>query len=169
MRDTSSPRFLLILAGLVGSFALVWGAWKHAPFVDDRSDTSTTREHRTDTAADAIAWRFDMTAALAQAQQQGKLVVIDFYADWCPPCKKMERTTFQDTRVKRQLESYIPVKINVEQQRSVAQRYGIRGLPTSLVLAASGKPLTGRTGYLNAEMYLALLDHASQQASPNAG
>jgi thiol:disulfide interchange protein len=95
--------------------------------------------------ASAVAWRtggFD--AALAESARTGKPVLADFSASWCPPCKVMKFEVWPNPAVARAAnEGYVPVLIDVDdpQNAEVAQRYGIRGIPTVLVLDAKGQVL----------------------------
>jgi thiol:disulfide interchange protein len=104
-----------------------------------------------------IAWLTDYDAALKQARSEGKLVLIDFFAAWCGPCQLMERTTFVDDEVKRSLTGFVPLKIDVDRQPQVAARYGVEGLPTTLVVDAHGKPVAQAVGYLDAKEYVKTL------------
>jgi|TARA_R100000353_G_scaffold158127_1_gene117334 thioredoxin 1 len=55
---------------------------------------------------------------------EGK-VLVDFYADWCGPCKAMSPTLEAFEQV-----SEVPlVKVNVDQERDLAMRYDVRGIP----------------------------------------
>jgi len=61
--------------------------------------------------------------------EKGK-VLIDFYADWCGPCKAMNPTLEQFKE-----SSDVPlVKINVDEENDIAQKYGIRSIPCFIVL-----------------------------------
>jgi protein disulfide-isomerase len=93
--------------------------------------------------ASAIPWRTDFTAALAEARASGKPVLIDFTASWCPPCKVMKHQVWPDAEVAQAASAFIPVMIDVDEpgNEAVAQRYGVRGIPTILVVDADGRVL----------------------------
>ena len=61
-----------------------------------------------------IKW-VDFNTGLAQAQQTGKLAVIDCYTDWCGWCKVMDKKTFSDPKIIERInEKYIAIKFNPE-------------------------------------------------------
>ena len=61
--------------------------------------------------------------------EEGK-VLLDFYADWCGPCRAMNPTLSQF-----QGASNIElVKVNVDENRELAQQYGVRGIPCFVYL-----------------------------------
>jgi thiol:disulfide interchange protein DsbD len=122
---------------------------------------STEAESAAYDEASSIQWRSDYVAALDEAKATGKTVVIDFYANWCVPCAMMEKTTFNDRRVRQRMTHLIALKVDVDQHYQIAQRYGVEGLPAIAVIAPDGQPLTGAIGYLDADRFLEVLDSAS--------
>ena len=61
-----------------------------------------------------IKW-VDFNTGLAQAQQTGKLAVIDCYTDWCGWCKVMDKKTFSDRKIIERInEKYMAIKFNPE-------------------------------------------------------
>lgn len=67
-----------------------------------------------------------------------KPAIIDFYADWCPPCRKLSPLVEE---VAREYSGKIDVyKVNTDKERTLAQNLGITNLPTLLFIPAEGKP-----------------------------
>jgi thiol:disulfide interchange protein DsbD len=81
---------------------------------------------------DATALDRELAAAAAGRHP----VLLDFYADWCVECKRMERTTFVDPAVRAALGDFVMLKIDVTDQneahRAIQQRFGIIGPPATL-------------------------------------
>ena len=71
-------------------------------------------------------------------------VVVDFYADWCGPCK-MLAPVFEE--VANEIEGVSFVKVNVDENIEVAQRYGITTIPTLLAFK-NGEKVEQSVGYV---------------------
>ncbi|MFD2825326.1 thioredoxin family protein [Leeuwenhoekiella polynyae] len=84
--------------------------------------------------------RTDLKGALVQAQEQNKCVFIDFYTNWCAPCKMMDKQVFPQQNVGEYFNSkFISLKINAEKEGiQLAKKYGIKAYPTFVVLDKSG-------------------------------
>lgn len=67
-----------------------------------------------------------------------KPVIIDFYADWCPPCRQLSPLVEE---IAKEYDGKIVVyKVNSDKERGLVQRMGIENLPTLLFIPAKGKP-----------------------------
>lgn len=79
------------------------------------------------------------------------ITLIDFYADWCGPCKAL--APIIDDIAKN--EAHITVgKVNVEEERDLATKYGVRSIPT-MVIFKNGKEVNRLVGFLPKEEILA--------------
>ncbi len=70
-------------------------------------------------------------------------VVVDFYADWCGPCKIM--APLLDDVARRRAGEMVIVKLDTDRNPVTGQRFGIRGIPT-LIAFRSGKEVARRVG-----------------------
>ena len=68
--------------------------------------------------------------------QSEKPVLVDFWAAWCAPCRMLEPTVV--AVAEKYADSARVVKVNVDENPSISQRYGIKGIPT-LILFKGGK------------------------------
>lgn len=94
--------------------------------------------------------------ACKKAADEGKLVFIDFYTTWCPPCRLMDQTTFKHAGVTKLLaEKVVALKVDAEKDRELARRFQIHAFPTFLFVKPDGT-VAGRTmGYRDAKSFQA--------------
>ena len=85
----------------------------------------------------------DLDNELALAVEQGRPVMLDFYADWCVSCKEMENYTFTDDSVTRSLSDAVLIQADVtandDDDKALLQRFGIFGPPTIIFFDANGQ------------------------------
>ena len=78
----------------------------------------------------------ELQTALQAAQAEGRWAMLDYYADWCVSCKEMERDTFADTQVRRELGNFVllqaDVTANADEHRALLQSHGLFGPPAIL-------------------------------------
>jgi thiol:disulfide interchange protein len=80
--------------------------------------------------------------ALVLAKTQGKPVLVDFSAIWCPICRVLHAEVFTNAAVKQAITSgFVLSRVDYEspEARTFMQRYEVQGFPTLLVLSAEGK------------------------------
>ena len=112
----------------------------------------------------------DLDRALAEAAAAGRPAMLDFYADWCIDCKKMERYTFGEPSVAAALDSMVLIKADVTANdaadRELLNRFGIFGPPTIAFFDTSGNEARGfrQVGFAPAPEFSAHVDRFREQA-----
>ncbi|ASJ71408.1 Thiol:disulfide interchange protein DsbD [Granulosicoccus antarcticus IMCC3135] len=97
--------------------------------------------------------------AVLQATQQGRPVMLDFYADWCISCKEMEAFTFTDQRVQDLLANAVLVQTDVTANDALDQallkQFDLFGPPGIIFYDATGRELPAARviGFMNAEKF----------------
>ncbi len=108
-------------------------------------------------------WHTSLPKAMAEAQQRKTLILVDAYAEWCGWCKKLEKDTLSNAEVQTRMKEFTLLKIDTDKQPQLAQRYGVSGLPTTLILNPQGEVVLSKPGYMPPEPYLTLLAKALKQ------
>ena len=113
-----------------------------------------------------VSWESDMTAALERARTEGKPVLVNFYADWCVWCKRLESTTLRDAKVASVLQNrVVPLSLNVDGDgKELSNEYQVDGLPTIIVLDADGRELGRIPGYMPPDSFLERVEDFIQQS-----
>lgn len=92
-------------------------------------------------------WYYNIDEAAKIAAATNRPMMVDFMASWCGPCKMMDAEVFQSARFKDVAKDFVLVKIDVDEQKSVAQRYGISAMPTVKFVRPSGDAFHEFVGY----------------------
>jgi len=104
------------------------------------------------TAESRVRWEpLSPDSAIARAARQGRPAFLDFFADWCVPCRWMDRAVYNDPLLGEVAEGVAMVRIDIETKagRTLADRYGVRQYPTLVYLAPDGREILRWPGPLS--------------------
>lgn len=114
-----------------------------------------------------IRWEAGYEEALKKARALRKPLLVDFWADWCGWCHRLDQTTYVDAEVVRLSESFVAVKVDTEggpKDVAIAARYDVSSLPTIAFLSPSGRQLLRLGGYQGAGRFPHSMELALQLA-----
>jgi thiol:disulfide interchange protein DsbD len=111
--------------------------------------------------ASELSWqRYDEASMLGAAAAQP--AIIDFYADWCIPCKELDAKTFSDKNVAAELKRFRRIKADLTlpddpKTKALTKQYAIVGVPTVVFLDSHGNELRDLrlTGFEEPEKFVA--------------
>jgi thiol-disulfide isomerase/thioredoxin len=120
--------------------------------------------------ADGVQWLTDPPAALQQSRSSGRPVLMRFSAEWCGPCRKMERTTFADPGTAASINrSFVPLVIDADENEALAKKLNIRGLPTLVIVTPDMKILKKIKGFQTSKRLMPELHNVLAQYQRASG
>lgn len=141
-----SPLWVLLLVpiGLAGGWAVGKFSDPGKVPVEPASMRATTPE-----IGSFSAWS-SLAEAMTESERTGKPILLDFNAEWCPPCRAMRQTVFENSKYSQGIQrAVIPVSIvdrvredgrNPPEVDQLQSRYGVQAFPTLVVF----QPKTGK-------------------------
>ena len=96
-----------------------------------------------------LNWVVYSEQALKAAADEGKPVMIDFFADWCGACHELDEKTFSTNEFKQLSSEFRLVKFDATEEnqavKEVLSKYGIKGLPTVIFIGRDGQVIKNLT------------------------
>ncbi len=112
--------------------------------------------------APAVFERMDFAKAGDRAKEQGCWLVVDATASWCPPCHKMDETTWVAPELIDYFDKHVlAIQIDVDEQSELAKKLEIKAMPTVIVFGPEGE-LDRVVGYKTAPEIIAWLSGVGQ-------
>lgn len=106
-----------------------------------------------------ISWETDLLKAREIALKSDKPILLVFGAKWCTFCHKMEKSTLADKEMVKEInERFVPVHLDFDKQRSVANALKIKSIPCSVVLSTDADVLSRKDGFAKIPDYRKVLN-----------
>lgn len=107
-------------------------------------------------------WKTFSEAKYAGSLNKHEAMLIDFYADWCIPCKELDALTFSDSRIVEESKRFTLYKVDMtqtlsEENEKLRNKFNIVGMPTVLLIDSKGNEIERLTGFVNADDFLKMM------------
>jgi len=107
--------------------------------------------------SEGIKW-YSYDEGMVLGRSEEKRIYINFHADWCAPCKYMEKTTFSNPAVIAYLNKYfISIKVDIDKETKIANKYSVRAIPDNWFLFKDGDVIGRRKGYIPPDLFIKIL------------
>lgn len=169
----STGIWMVWLQRTLGVLLVATAAWIASPLIQGGSGgssniaTNSEGQHQIgDARFSVIESNAQLDQFLAQAKEQKKLVLLDFYADWCISCKEMEVNTFANSQVNLELQNFVLLQADVTKNsvdnQALLKRFGLFGPPGILIFDLNSTELKDQRviGYVPPQRFVERLKKA---------
>ncbi len=110
----------------------------------------------------SINWKPYSSEDISTSKNDNKAVIIDFYADWCIPCKALDDSTFSNKKVIVEAKKFNTYKADMTKTFSpevekLKDQYNIAVLPTVLIIDSKGNEAKRITGFVSANEFYKII------------
>ncbi len=139
---------LLLVVAAVGFFLSAAGGLMPVPGGEEATESQ-------------VQWMNSEEAALARAEEEGRPVLLDFWAEWCPSCIHMLEETFRDPRVVEESGRFVCAKLDLTDTDTpeavrLREKYNVRALPLTVFITPDGERQS-HAGYIGPDRMLRLM------------
>jgi thiol:disulfide interchange protein DsbD len=164
----STGIWMVWLQRTLGVLLVATAAWIASPVLQSSSGEAGSkilangqRQHQIGKASFAVIdSNTQLEQFLAQAKEQKKIVLLDFYADWCISCKEMEVNTFANPEVNEELQKFVLLQADVTKNsvdnQALLKRFGLFGPPGILIFDLNSEELKDQRviGYMPPQRFV---------------
>jgi thioredoxin-like negative regulator of GroEL len=108
-------------------------------------------------AASSIQWYASLEEGSARARELNKPMMVEFWADWCVPCRIMEKEVYPTDEAVQASQPFIAVRIDFDRKPAISRKYGVSALPALVFTDSYGNDLFHYSGVLTARGFAELL------------
>ncbi len=101
-----------------------------------------------------VKWEESYAAAVKRAQAEKKPILMDLWAEWCPPCQYLKTKVFPTPEAQAALSKVVPLSVLVEYKdrkpleegKRLAKQFNLEAYPTLVILDSNGKEIKRQVG-----------------------
>jgi thioredoxin 1 len=105
-------------------------------------------------AQSSVKWEENYASAVKRAQAEKKMILLDIWAEWCPPCQYLKTKVFPSPEAQKALAKVVPLSVMVEYKDRkpieegvrVAKQFNLEAYPTLIMLDSNGKEVRRQVG-----------------------
>jgi thioredoxin-like negative regulator of GroEL len=110
-------------------------------------------------------WYGSFEEAALSAQRANQPMLLDFWAEWCPPCKVMDAEVYTNADVVQAMQPFAPVRIDFDKKPALARKYQVESMPTIVITDSYGLELFRYSGVIGASAFVQLLGSLPHEVS----
>jgi thioredoxin 1 len=105
-------------------------------------------------AQSSVKWEENYANAVKRAQTEKKMILMDLWAEWCPPCQYLKTKVFPSPEAQKALAKVVPLSVMVEfkdrkpieEGVRLAKQFKLEAYPTLVILDSNGKEIRRQVG-----------------------